>query len=166
MRYAVGIGGNLGDVPAQAARARTLLAGEGVAVEAEAPWLATAPVGGPPQPDFRNSAWIVATALGPHALLDALRRAETACGRTRAVRWGPRTLDLDLLLAEDGTHIDSPVLTLPHPRLHERAFVLIPLAAIASDWRHPSLGLTVGEMRRACGQAPDGNDQRRKLSGE
>lgn len=150
MRYAIGIGGNLGDVPAQAARARTLLAGEGVAVEAEAPWLATAPVGGPPQPDFRNSAWIVATTLGPHALLDVLRRAETACGRTREVRWGPRTLDLDLLLAEDGTVVDSPILTLPHPRLHERAFVLLPLAAIAPEWRYPRLGRSIAELAAAC----------------
>lgn len=146
MRYAIGLGGNLGDVPASAARARALLAGDGVTVEAEAPWITTDPVGGPPQPPFRNSAWIVATGLGPHGLLACLQRAEAACGRIREVRWGPRTLDLDLLLAEDGATAASPVLTLPHPRLHERAFVLVPLAAIAPGWRHPGLGLAVADL--------------------
>ena len=146
MHYAVGIGGNLGDVPANAAHARNLLAADGVQVEVEASWLATAAVGGPPQPPYLNSAWIVATTYGPHSLLDAVRRAEAACGRVREVRWGPRTLDLDVLLAEDGTIVDSPVLSLPHPRLHERVFVLEPLAAIAPLWRHPVLGLTVADL--------------------
>lgn len=146
MRYAVGLGGNLGDVAATAARARGLLADDGVLVAAEAPWISTAPVGGPPQPPYCNSAWIVTTAYGPHSLLDALRRAEAACGRVREVRWGPRTLDLDLLLAEDGTVVDSPVLILPHPRLHERAFVLEPLAAIAPDWVHPTLGRRIRDL--------------------
>ena len=144
MRFAIGLGGNLGDVPATAARARVLHAADGVVVEAEATWLTTAPVGGPPQPPVRNSAWIVVTGYGPHGLLAALQRAESACGRVREVHWGPRTLDLDLLLAEDGATVASPVLTLPHPRLHQRAFVLDPLAAIAPDWR--LLGLTVADL--------------------
>jgi 2-amino-4-hydroxy-6-hydroxymethyldihydropteridine diphosphokinase len=149
MRYAIGIGGNLGDVQAHAVRARALLAAESVVVEAEAPWLATAPVGGPLQPPFHNSAWIVSCGYGPHGLLACLQRAESACGRVREVRWGPRTLDLDLLLAEDGTLADNPVLTLPHPRLHERAFVLAPLAAIAPHWRHPILGRTIADLAAA-----------------
>jgi 2-amino-4-hydroxy-6-hydroxymethyldihydropteridine diphosphokinase len=146
MRYAIGVGGNLGDVPATAARARGLLHAEGVTVAAEAPWLTTEPVGGPAQPRFQNTAWIVATALGPHQLLAILQRTETACGRVRTVRWGPRTLDLDLLLAEDGTIVRSAVLELPHPRLHERLFVLTPLAAIAADWQHPILGCRIGSL--------------------
>jgi 2-amino-4-hydroxy-6-hydroxymethyldihydropteridine diphosphokinase len=151
MRFAIGLGGNIGDVPACAARARALLAADGVLVEAEAPWFTTAPVGGPPQPPFRNSAWIVSTGYGAHGLLACLQRAEAACGRNREVRWGPRTVDLDLLLAEDGTVVDSPVLVLPHPRLHERNFVLVPLVAIAGGWRHPGLGCTISALARDLG---------------
>jgi len=146
MRFAVGLGGNIGNISAYAARARELLAAEAVTVEAEAPWITTAPVGGPPQPPFLNSTWIVATGLGPHGLLACLQCVETACGRAREVRWGPRTLDLDLLLVEDGSVINSPVLTLPHPRLHERSFVLQPLAAIAGAWWHPILHQTVATL--------------------
>ncbi|MEK7416085.1 MAG: 2-amino-4-hydroxy-6-hydroxymethyldihydropteridine diphosphokinase [Planctomycetota bacterium] len=146
MRYAIGLGGNLGDVPATAARAAKLLAAEGVTVVAEAPWLITEPVGGPAQPRFHNSAWIVATGLGPHGLLAALQRTETTCGRTREGVWGPRTLDLDLLLSDDGGPGTSAVLTLPHPRLHERPFALRPLAVIAANWRHPLLGPTMAEL--------------------
>ncbi|HAT11764.1 MAG TPA: 2-amino-4-hydroxy-6-hydroxymethyldihydropteridine diphosphokinase [Planctomycetes bacterium] len=146
MRYAIGLGGNLGDVPATAARARGLLAAESVVVEAAAPWLATAPIGGPLQPPFHNSAWIVSCGYGPHGLLACLQRTESACGRVREVRWGPRTLDLDLLLAEDGTIVTTPVLALPHPRLHERLFVLLPLAAIAPDWVHPTLHQRIRDL--------------------
>lgn len=143
MRYAIGLGGNLGDVPATAARAAKLLVAEGVTVVAEAPWLITEPVGGPTQPRFHNSAWIVETGLGPHGLLAALQRTETACGRTREVPWGPRTLDLDLLLCEDGRQVCSAMLELPHPRLHVRPFALRPLAAIAGGWVHPIFRETI-----------------------
>lgn len=146
VRFALGIGGNLGDVAITAERAAAFLVAEGVRRTAAAPWIRTDPVGGPAQPPFLNSAWLVETGLGPHGLLIALQRAEAACGRCREVRWGPRTLDLDLLLAEDGSLVASPVLTLPHPRLAERAFVLTPLAAIAGDWVHPALGVTIRRL--------------------
>lgn len=149
MHFAIGLGGNLGDVRACAERARGLLSAEGVNVMSEAPWLETAPIGGPPQPRFLNSAWIVDTRFGPHGLLACLQAVEGRCGRVREVRWGPRTLDLDLLMAEDGTVVESPVLHLPHPRLHLRDFVLVPLAAIAPAWRHPHLGRTVAELAHA-----------------
>lgn len=160
MRWAVGVGGNLGAVTQTADAAARRLAAEGIRIVAHAPWWRTAPRGGPPgQPDYWNSAWIVESALGPHALLGVLQAAESACGRARAARWGPRTLDLDLLLAEDGRAVLSPVLCVPHPRLHERDFVLLPLAAIAPAWRHPWLDRTVAELaaqvtRSTCATAP------------
>jgi 2-amino-4-hydroxy-6-hydroxymethyldihydropteridine diphosphokinase len=95
----------------------------------------SAPVGGPDgQGSFLNGVWIVASDFGPHQLLAELQRIETACGRVRTVRWGPRTLDLDLLLRDDGLVVSSAVLTLPHPRIAERPFVLIPLQQVAAHW--------------------------------
>ncbi len=152
-RYAIGVGANRGDRMATIARARTLLeADDLVRVVAVAPWISSAPVGGPVgQEPFCNGAWLVTTGLGPHQLLHRLQAIETACGRIRTVRWGPRTLDLDLLLRDDGLIVDTPVLTLPHPLLHRRRFVVEPLAAIASAWRHPVLGRTVADLAANAG---------------
>lgn len=86
----------------------------------------TAPVGLTDQPDFWNIAVRLETALAPHDLLEATQRIEAELGRTRTVRWGPRTMDIDILLY-DHVVLDTPALTIPHPRLHERAFVLVPL---------------------------------------
>jgi 2-amino-4-hydroxy-6-hydroxymethyldihydropteridine diphosphokinase len=146
LRYAVAVGGNRGEVAATLDRAADLLMADGlVRVVARSTLHRTAAVGGPRgQGDFLNGAWIVATDLGPHQLLHRLQAVESACGRTRMVTWGPRTCDLDLLLAEDGRRCASPVLTLPHPRLHERAFVLAPLAEIAPGWVVPGRGTVAG----------------------
>ncbi|MBE2295759.1 MAG: 2-amino-4-hydroxy-6-hydroxymethyldihydropteridine diphosphokinase [Phycisphaerales bacterium] len=98
-------------------------------------------VGGPPgQPDYLNAAAAVDTTLSPEALLTALQTIETAQGRVRTVRWGPRTLDLDLLLY-DQLVLDGSRLILPHPRLHQRAFVVYPLYDIAPDLEIPGQGL-------------------------
>ncbi|MBK8889085.1 MAG: 2-amino-4-hydroxy-6-hydroxymethyldihydropteridine diphosphokinase [Dechloromonas sp.] len=99
----------------------------------------TAPVGLRNQPDFINAAAALETTLGAEALLDALLDLEVRFGRHRRDRNGPRTLDLDLLLYND-SKIDQPRLTLPHPRLHLRAFVLRPLAEIAPDLTIPGRG--------------------------
>lgn len=155
MRFAIAVGANRGERARTIARAAELLAAEGdIAVIARSPLTETVPVGGPAgQGAFLNGAWLVATDLGPHQLLHRLQRVETALGRVRTVVDGPRTIDLDLVLAEAPLVVRDPVLTLPHPRLHLRAFVLEPLAAIAPAWRHPLLARTVAELARACSMA-------------
>lgn len=99
------------------------------------------------QPDFVNAAACVETALEPRELLDALLAIETRAGRVRGVRNGPRTLDLDLLLYGDRV-IATPDLTVPHPRLHERAFVLLPLADIAPNLDVPGHGRVIDLLAR------------------
>ena len=99
----------------------------------------TAPVGIANQPEFVNAAALIDTTLAPETLLDALLGIEQAFGRVRAERNGPRTLDLDILLYDDLT-LATPRLTLPHPRLHLRAFVLQPLADLAPDLAIPGRG--------------------------
>ena len=92
----------------------------------------TGPVGGVPQDDFWNLVLELETEASPRDLLDRARAAERACGRTREVRWGPRTLDVDVLLVGDLVS-DDPEILVPHPRLWERAFVLVPLRELAPD---------------------------------
>lgn len=99
----------------------------------------TPPLGPPGQPDYVNAVAAVETALPPLALLDALQAIEARHGRVRGEHWGPRTLDLDLLLYGTQT-IASPRLRVPHPQMHRRAFVLVPLAEIAPDLEVPGLG--------------------------
>jgi 2-amino-4-hydroxy-6-hydroxymethyldihydropteridine diphosphokinase len=100
-----------------------------------------------PQPDYINGCAILRTSLPPLQLLQALFRTEQMFGRERRERWGARTLDLDLLLYGDRL-IDTPELVLPHPRMSDRAFVLLPLAEIAADWIHPICGLAISELAK------------------
>jgi 2-amino-4-hydroxy-6-hydroxymethyldihydropteridine diphosphokinase len=102
----------------------------GVTVTRRSKVYETAPVGGPPQPAFLNAAIAVDCTLSPLVLLDELQRIEADLGRTREVRWGPRAIDLDILWIE-GVTVDEPRLVVPHPRLHERAFALLPLLDVA-----------------------------------
>lgn len=140
-RAYIGIGGNQDDPSAQVRRAfQALDALPGGRCVAQSPLYRTAPVGGPPgQPDYINAVAALDTMLAPEDLLHALLAIETAQGRVRTVRWGPRTLDLDLLLYDQITRND-PWLTLPHPHLRERAFVLYPLRDIAPNVMIPSRG--------------------------
>jgi 2-amino-4-hydroxy-6-hydroxymethyldihydropteridine diphosphokinase len=126
-RAYLGIGSNLGDRQAYLQLAVDRLAAtEGVRVTAVSPVYETDPVGGPVQDDFLNAVVAVETDLAPRALLAACEAAEAAAARVRDVRWGPRTLDVDVLWI-DGVTSTDPVLTIPHPRMAERAFVLAPL---------------------------------------
>ena len=131
----LGLGGNLGDVRATLDRAvATLCDGREVRLVARSSDYLTPPWGVTGQPPFVNLALVVETTLPPRALLDRALRVEAMFGRNRAKeqRWGPRTLDIDII-AYGAIETDEPGLTLPHPRLFERAFVLAPLAEIAPD---------------------------------
>ena len=133
IRGYLGIGSNLGDRLAHLQGAVDFLAATaGVRVVAVSPVYETEPVGGPPQDDYLNAVVAVETDLDPHALLAAGNAAEAAAMRRREVRWGPRTLDVDVLTYDDLV-LDDPDLTLPHPRMGERAFVLAPLHDLDPD---------------------------------
>ncbi len=135
------IGSNLGEREAAIARALELLDDPPqLSVVRVATVRETAPVGVVDQPPFLNTAARLETTLGPRELLDRLLAVERGLGRVRTEeRWGPRTLDLDLLLYGDDV-LDEPGLTVPHPRLHERRFVLEPLSELAPDLVVPGRG--------------------------
>lgn len=139
-RAFIALGANLGDPAAAVRLACEVLADlDGVELRAVSSLYRTAPVGLTGQPDFINAVAEISTDLDPQALLALLLGIEAAQGRIRHEKNGPRTLDLDLLLYDD-LELDLPELTLPHPRLHLRAFVLQPLAEIAPDLRIPGRG--------------------------
>ena len=116
-----------------------------VTVLAESHVYETAPWGFEDQPAFLNMAVKAETDLEPEALLKYLKQIEAELGREKSVRWGPRLIDLDILFYDD-LIIDTPPLVIPHPRLHERGFVLVPLSDIASKFIHPVFGSHVKEL--------------------
>jgi 2-amino-4-hydroxy-6-hydroxymethyldihydropteridine diphosphokinase len=142
---AIALGSNLGD-------RQTILTGAIACLQAHpaieiltvSRWYETAPIG-PPQPDYLNGCATLRTSLEPIALLDTLHQIEDKFGRIRQEVWGARTLDLDLLLYSDRA-IDTPTLQIPHPRMVERSFVLVPLAEIAPNWIEPQSGHTIAEL--------------------
>lgn len=134
-RAVLALGANLGDARAQLSRAvDALVADPRVRVDGVSSLWRTAAVGGPQgQPEYRNAVVLLDTELTAPALLELAHELERAAGRQRSVRWGPRTLDVDLL-AHDELRRADPELSLPHPRAHERAFVLLPWAELEPAW--------------------------------
>jgi 2-amino-4-hydroxy-6-hydroxymethyldihydropteridine diphosphokinase len=132
-RAYLALGSNLGDRAAFLQYAVDQLAdADGVVVDAMSRVYETAPVGGPPQDAFLNAVVAVDTRLDPSALLSLAQRIENRALRVREERWGPRTLDIDVLLYDD-VELDDPELTIPHPRMWERGFVLSPLRDVAPE---------------------------------
>jgi 2-amino-4-hydroxy-6-hydroxymethyldihydropteridine diphosphokinase len=129
----LGLGANLGDRLASLQRAVELLAGRGVRAVASSRVWETEPIGGPEgQPAYLNAVVRAETELDPAGVLTAANGVEAALGRSREIRWGPRTIDIDVLLYDD-LRRDDPELTIPHPRLAERGFVVLPLLDIDPD---------------------------------
>ncbi|MFN9644956.1 MAG: 2-amino-4-hydroxy-6-hydroxymethyldihydropteridine diphosphokinase [Cyanobacteriota bacterium] len=145
---AIALGSNLGDSRRTLELALEALDGSaGLRVLCRSSWYRTAPLG-PVQPDYVNGCALLEVGLAPEALLDVLQAIEERFGRVRSERWAPRTLDLDLIL-HGSQRIATERLQVPHPRLAERAFVLVPLAEIAAHWIDPRSGRTVGELAAA-----------------
>lgn len=143
MRYVISVGANVNDPAASVVQALMAIPHRLDSLNYRASGLyGTSPVGGPDQPDFVNAVIVVDSRLHPAQVLDRLQALELEAGRVRDVRWGPRTLDLDIIDA-DGLVSDDPDLTLPHPRAHERGFVLIPWAEVDATASLPGYGEVV-----------------------
>jgi 2-amino-4-hydroxy-6-hydroxymethyldihydropteridine diphosphokinase len=146
----------VGDREANVEAALAMMPALGVEVVRRSALVETEPWGVADQPRFLNLALECRTGLEPRALLDALKAIERGMGRDPdALRWGPRVMDLDILLY-DARVVDEPGLVIPHALMHERAFVLVPLASLAPDLVHPVLGRSIGELARALAEAEAG----------
>ena len=146
MEYLVAVGSNLGDRMAHLRHAWGALPRE-IRGLACAPIIGTSAVGGPRHSQsFLNSAWIVETAYGPHQLLLHLLAIEQRLGRVRTTVNGPRTIDLDVIMAADGSVCNDPFLCMPHPEMLNRPFVLVPALTIAGHWLHPHYGRTLWQL--------------------
>ncbi len=142
---AIALGSNLGQCCATLESALEELDNrDHITVKAYSSWYTTAPVG-PSQPDYLNGCAILEVGLSPQELLKTLLSIEDQFGRVRKERWGPRTLDLDVLLFGD-LILETPELEIPHPRMTQRAFVLVPLAEIAPDSIEPVSGEAIGQL--------------------
>ena len=148
VKCAIALGSNLGDSKQILNQALDLLSQiSGIELISHSSWYETVPVG-PPQPNYVNGCAILETKLLPEDLLQILLKIEQQFGRIRQERWGPRILDLDILLYGD-LILEMPNLTIPHPRMNERAFVLVPLAEIAAHWIEPISGQTILQLSQA-----------------
>jgi 2-amino-4-hydroxy-6-hydroxymethyldihydropteridine diphosphokinase len=163
----LGLGSNLSDREGNLSEARRRLAASGVRIVKASSFYETEPVGYPNQPWFLNQVLQIddsQAASGARELLGILQRIEAAIGRERTIRYGPRTIDIDLLLYGDlvtgwsGGALDGETLIVPHPRMHERRFVLAPVCELAAELTHPALGLT---FRRLLEEVSDSGQVRR-----
>ncbi|EAW34399.1 2-amino-4-hydroxy-6-hydroxymethyldihydropteridine diphosphokinase [Lyngbya sp. PCC 8106] len=142
---AIALGSNLGDSRATLEDAlKTIDQTPGITLKTYSSWYKTAPIG-PSQPDYLNGCAVLEVQLTPQELLTTLLAIEDKFGRVRQERWGARTLDLDVLLFGD-LILETPKLQIPHPRMTERAFVLVPLAEIAPDWVEPVSGKVISQL--------------------
>jgi 2-amino-4-hydroxy-6-hydroxymethyldihydropteridine diphosphokinase len=142
---AIALGSNLGNcLEILEAALVSLDETPGISLVARSSWYVTTPVG-PPQPDYLNGCALLETDLTPAVLMQTLLQIEAKFGRVRRERWGARILDLDLLLFDHVT-LKTPELTIPHPRMNDRAFVLVPLAEIAPTWVEPITGLSIATL--------------------
>ncbi len=148
MRYYLSLGSNLGEKTENLARARGLLERGGIRIVRSSSLYRTQPVGMSDQPWFVNQVIEIATALRPQGLLRVLKKAEKELGRRAGPANGPRIIDMDILLAGNLV-VEGKKLVIPHPRLPQRNFVLVPLEEIAPDTVHPVIKKTVLDLRRA-----------------
>jgi 2-amino-4-hydroxy-6-hydroxymethyldihydropteridine diphosphokinase len=141
-----GLGSNLGNKRENIIKAIDRLdACEGICVKEKSAFFNTTPVGGPLQPDYVNCAIGMETEIEPQVLLEEFKKIEIGLGRKPGVRWGPRVVDLDILLYGNRI-VDEHNLKIPHERMHERAFVLEPLCEISPDIKHPVSGISISEL--------------------
>jgi 2-amino-4-hydroxy-6-hydroxymethyldihydropteridine diphosphokinase len=148
VKCAIALGSNLGDSKQILNQALNLLSQtSGIELISHSSWYETVPVG-PPQPNYVNGCAILETELLPEDVLQILLKIEQQFGRIRQERWGPRIVDLDILLYGD-LILEMPNLTIPHPRMNERAFVLVPLAEIAAHWIEPISRQTILQLSQA-----------------
>ncbi|HOP52546.1 MAG: 2-amino-4-hydroxy-6-hydroxymethyldihydropteridine diphosphokinase [Thermovirgaceae bacterium] len=145
MLAGISLGSNIGDRLGTIRQASLLLKGMGIQIVASSDIFETAPWGVKEQPWFLNACLLVDTSVSPRELLSRLQSIENRLGRVSRFRWGPREIDLDLLFM-DGLAVDEEDLVLPHPEMHNRSFVLVPLNQVAPDWVHPLLHRRVREL--------------------
>jgi len=155
----VGLGSNLGNRRENLVNAINRIdANAGIQVKDKSGFFETTPVGGPPQPDYVNCAIELETEIEPQTLLKEFNKIERELGRKPGVRWGPRIVDLDILLYGDRI-VNDHNLKIPHERMHERAFVLEPLCDISPDIKHPVLRVSVSELLEKLRMVDSSKDQ-------